>query len=108
MPSVLLEPIMKVEVAAPKDCIGAIFRDLNLRRGRVEGQDKRSDITAINALVLLMNRFGYASSLRSISRGSQASAPAGNAARGVPGALRPAPPGLPGGRCACAGGEKAE
>jgi elongation factor G len=64
----LLEPIMKVEVLTPADATDAIVDDLNLR-GRVERKDARGSATMINALVPLMNMFGYVNSLRSISRG---------------------------------------
>jgi translation elongation factor EF-G len=69
---VLLEPIMKVEVLTPEDCIAAIFRDLNLRRGRVQRQDKRGTTVVIDATAPLMNMFGYSDSLSSISRGRAA------------------------------------
>jgi len=67
--SVLLEPIMKVEVVTPENFIGAIIGDLNLRRGRLQGQDMRGDASVINAIVPLMRMFGYVKSLRSISQG---------------------------------------
>jgi elongation factor G len=69
---VLLEPIMKVEVLTPEDCIAAIFRDLNLRRGPVQRQDKRGTTVVIDATAPLMNMFGYSDSLSSISRGRAA------------------------------------
>ena len=56
--SVLIEPIMKVEVVTPEDCIGSIIGDLNLRRGRIQGQDMRGNVTVIKAMVPLMNMFG--------------------------------------------------
>jgi len=67
--SVLLEPIMKVQVVTPTDCAGAIIRDLRLRRGQITGQDTRSDVVAVHAMVPLMNMFGYASPLRENSSG---------------------------------------
>jgi translation elongation factor EF-G len=69
---VLLEPIMKVEVLTPEDCIAAIFRDLNLRRGRVQRQDRPGSTVVIDATAPLMNMLGYTDSLRSISRGRAA------------------------------------
>jgi len=57
--SELLEPIMKVEVVTPEDCIGSVIGDLNLRRGQIQGQDMRGNATVINAIVPLMNMFGY-------------------------------------------------
>ncbi len=67
--SVLLEPIMKVEVMAPKDCLAAVRHDLNLRRARSETQGISSDGVVLGAMVPLMNMFGYANSLRPISHG---------------------------------------
>ena len=68
-PSVLLEPIMKVEVVGPADCIASVTSDLNLRRGQIQGQDKRGNATVINAIVPLMNMSGFVNNLRSMSRG---------------------------------------
>ena len=70
--SELLEPIMKVEVVTPEDCIGSVIGDLNLRRGQIQGQDMRGTATVINAIVPLMNMFGYVNDLRSISQGRAA------------------------------------
>ena len=67
--SELLEPIMKVEVVTPEDCIGSVIGDLNLRRGQIQGQDMRGNATVINAIVPLMNMFGYVNNLRSMSQG---------------------------------------
>jgi elongation factor G len=66
--SVLLEPIMKVEVVSPEDCIGSVLSDLNLRRAQIQGQDMRGNATVVNAMVPLMNMFGYVNNLRSMSR----------------------------------------
>jgi translation elongation factor EF-G len=66
--SVLLEPIMRVEVVGPADCIASVTSDLNLRRGQIQGQDMRGNATVINAMVPLMNMFGYVNNLRSMSR----------------------------------------
>jgi translation elongation factor EF-G len=70
--SVLLEPIMKVEVVSPEDCIASLITDLNLRRGEIQRRDMRGNVTVINAMVPLMNMFGYVNSLRSMSRGRAA------------------------------------
>ena len=67
--SVLLEPIMKVEVVTPDDCTGAVIGDLNVRRGQLQGQDISGNANVINAMVRLMNMFGYVNNLRAISRG---------------------------------------
>jgi elongation factor G len=65
--SVLLEPIMKVEVMTPEDYTGLVISDLNSRRGQIQSQDMRGDTAVIGAIVPLMTMFGYANALRAIS-----------------------------------------
>ena len=67
--SVLLEPIMKVEVVTPEEYTGSVIGDLNSRRGQIQGQDMRGNANVVNAMVPLMNMFGYVSHLRSFSQG---------------------------------------
>ena len=67
--SVLLEPIMKVEVTTPEDYTGSVMGDLLSRRGQVQGQDMRGNAVVINAMVPLANMFGYVNELRSFSQG---------------------------------------
>ncbi len=67
--SVLLEPIMKVEVVTPEDYTGSVIGDLNSRRGQIQGQDVRGNANVINAMVPLANMFGYVNQLRSFSQG---------------------------------------
>ena len=67
--SVLLEPIMKVEVVTPEDYTGSVIGDLNSRRGQIQGQDMRGNANVINAMVPLANMFGYVNTLRSFSQG---------------------------------------
>src|SRR5579863_7833582 len=67
--SVLLEPIMKVEVVTPEEHTGFVMGDLLSRRGHVQGQDMRANATVINAMVPLANMFGYVNQLRSGTQG---------------------------------------
>jgi elongation factor G len=67
--SVLLEPVMKVEVVTPEDYTGSVIGDLNSRRGQIQGQDMRGNANVINAMVPLANMFGYVNTLRSMSQG---------------------------------------
>jgi elongation factor G len=67
--SVLLEPIMKVEVVTPEEYTGSVIGDLNSRRGQIQGQDVRGNANVINAMVPLANMFGYVNQLRSFSQG---------------------------------------
>ncbi len=65
-----VEPIMRVEVVGPADCIPSVISDLNLRRGQIiRGSDMPFDATVVTAMVPLTNMFGYVISLRSMSRG---------------------------------------
>jgi elongation factor G len=67
--SVLLEPIMKVEVVTPEEHTGFVMGDLLSRRGHVLGQDMRANAVVINAMVPLANMFGYVNQLRSGTQG---------------------------------------
>jgi elongation factor G len=69
--SVLLEPIMKVEVVTPSKHSKAVIDDLSLRRGQIE-HINTNDVININAMVPLMNMFGYGDTLRVMSRGRAA------------------------------------
>ena len=67
--SVLLEPIMKVEVVTPEEYTGSVIGDLNSRRGQIQGQDMRGNAVVVTAMVPLANMFGYVNNLRSFSQG---------------------------------------
>jgi elongation factor G len=67
---VLLEPIMKVEVVVPEDHTGEVLGQINSRRGSVLGMDPRpGKAQAISAEVPLAEMFGYATELRSATKG---------------------------------------
>jgi elongation factor G len=66
--SVLLEPIMKVEVATPADCTSSVIGDLNSRRSQLQDQDMRGGANVISAMVPLIDMFGYATKLSVISQ----------------------------------------
>ncbi len=67
---VLLEPIMKVEVVAPEDHTGEVLGQINSRHGNVLGMDMRpGNAQAIHAEVPLAEMFGYATELRSATKG---------------------------------------
>jgi elongation factor G len=70
--SVLLEPIMKVEVVTPEDYLGNVIGDLNSRRGQILGSDSRGNAQLVNAMVPLANMFGYVNNLRSTTQGRAA------------------------------------
>jgi elongation factor G len=66
---ILLEPVMKVEVTTPEDYQGEIIGDLNRRRGRIQGMDSKSNVCIVTAFVPLETMFGYATDVRSLSKG---------------------------------------
>ncbi len=67
--SILLEPIMKVENVTPEEFQGDIMGDLNRRRGRISGLETKNGLTTIDAEVPLAEMFGYATAIRSLSKG---------------------------------------
>jgi len=67
---VLLEPIMKVEVITPEDHTGDVLGQINSRHGSVLGMDPRpGNAQEIHAEVPLAEMFGYATELRSSTKG---------------------------------------
>jgi elongation factor G len=66
---VLLEPIMKVDVAVPEANLGDIIGDLASRRGHTLGMESRRAAQIVHAEVPLGNMFGYATQLRSMTQG---------------------------------------
>jgi elongation factor G len=67
--TVLLEPVMKVEVVVPEEFMGDVLGDLSARRGRIEGMEKRGSTQILRATVPLAEMFGYATDLRSRTQG---------------------------------------
>lgn len=66
---VLLEPIMKMEVATPEEFLGDILGGLNSRRGQITSIDTLGATKIIRCFVPLAETFGYATDLRSMSQG---------------------------------------
>ncbi len=66
---ILLEPIMKVENSTPEEFQGDIIGDLNRRRARINSIEARGNLTIVNAEVPLAEMFGYATAIRSLSKG---------------------------------------
>lgn len=60
---------MHVEVDTPEEYMGDVMGDLNRRRGRILGMEKRGNTVTIKAEVPLAEMFGYATDLRSITQG---------------------------------------
>ena len=60
---------MSVEVTCPDEFQGDIMGDLNRRRARISNIDTRSGLSVVKAEVPLAEMFGYATAIRSLSRG---------------------------------------
>jgi elongation factor G len=66
---VILEPIMKVEVDTPDEHMGDVMGDLSSRRGRILGMESKGSSQLVKAEVPLAEMFGYATILRSMTKG---------------------------------------
>jgi elongation factor G len=66
---ILLEPIMKVENITPDEYQGDICGDLSRRRGSIGSIETRGHLAIIHAEVPLAELFGYATAIRSLSKG---------------------------------------
>ena len=67
--SVILEPVMSVEVVTPEENMGDIIGDLNKRRGQITGMESKGTARVVKAKVPLSEMFGYATNLRSRTQG---------------------------------------
>ena len=67
--TVLLEPVMKLEVVVPEESMGDVIGDLSARRGRVAAMESRPGLSVIQAAAPLAELFGYATDLRSRTQG---------------------------------------
>ncbi len=66
---VLLEPVMDLEILTPEEHLGDVLGDLNSRRGNVREVKTAAGTRIIHADVPLAELFGYATALRSLTRG---------------------------------------
>jgi elongation factor G len=66
---VLLEPIMSVEVVAPTEYVGDVMGNLSRRRGQIQSREDCVSMQRITVRVPLSEMFGYATDLRSRTRG---------------------------------------
>ena len=66
---VLLEPIMKVEIATPEEYMGDVVGDINRRRGIIQGMEDTPSGKTVSCEVTLSEMFGYATDLRSATQG---------------------------------------
>jgi elongation factor G len=67
--SILLEPIMAVEVSTPDDYQGDVMGDLNRRRGQIQNMESKGKLSIVRANVPLKEMFGYSTAVRTLSSG---------------------------------------
>jgi elongation factor G len=67
--SVLLEPVMKIEVVTPDDYVGEVTGDLNKRRAILRGITAKTGFQVVKAIVPLSEMFGYVTALRTLTSG---------------------------------------
>ena len=65
----LLEPVMSLEVLTPDEFVGDVLGDLSARRGKITGIQARHGVQTVACFVPLSSMFGYATDLRSRTRG---------------------------------------
>jgi elongation factor G len=66
---ILMEPIMSTELVAPDEYAGAVIKDFNGRRGKIERTESRAGVQVIGGTMPLAESFGYATAIRSLSQG---------------------------------------
>jgi elongation factor G len=67
--SVLLEPVMRIEITVPENFLGDTIGDFNSRRGKIESIKPKGNVQAVKGFVPLAETFGYATVLRSLTQG---------------------------------------
>ena len=85
--SIIMEPVMSVEVVTPEENMGDIIGDLNKRRGQITGMESKGTARVVKAKVPLSEMFGYVTVLRTISSGRATSSMEFSHFEEVPGGL---------------------
>ena len=67
--SILLEPVMAVEVSTPEDYQGDVMGDLSRRRGQIQNTESKGKLSIVHANVPLKEMFGYSTAVRTLSSG---------------------------------------
>ena len=67
--TLVLEPVMNLEVRVPEDCLGAVVRDLGTRRAEIRETGLEHRFAVVRAFVPLAEMFGYSTQLRSLTQG---------------------------------------
>jgi len=68
----LLEPIMDVEITTPEEHMGDVIGDISSRRGFIKEVDTDANTARVLARAPLAELFGYATALRSLTKGRAA------------------------------------
>ncbi|MDD4291359.1 MAG: elongation factor G [Clostridia bacterium] len=66
---IILEPLMKVEITAPEEYTGEIMGSIVSKRGNILGSEIINGVQVISTSVPLVEMFGYATALRSLTQG---------------------------------------
>ena len=64
---ILLEPVMRMEITAPDDCVGDVIGDMNSRRGKILGVEPQSGSQIVQVLVPMAEVLKYSQDLRSMT-----------------------------------------
>ncbi|HRV73238.1 MAG TPA: elongation factor G [Eubacteriales bacterium] len=67
--SILMEPMMRVEILTPDEYLGSVMSNLSGRRCKLGDSETRQNVTALHAVCPLSEMFGYATDLRSRTQG---------------------------------------
>jgi elongation factor G len=67
--TVLLEPVMRVEVSVPEEHLGDVINDLQQRRAIITATEIRGGVNVLTAEAPLASMFGYSAAVRSVSQG---------------------------------------
>jgi elongation factor G len=68
--TIVLEPVMSLEVRTPDDCLGGIMKDLGSRRAEIQETELLAGFAVVRGLVPLAEMFGYSTQMRSLTQGS--------------------------------------
>ena len=67
--SVVLEPVMDLEVISPTEYVSQVIGDLNSRRAKISSIRERNNLRIVKADVPLSEVFNYADTLRNLTQG---------------------------------------
>ena len=67
--TIVIEPVMSLEVRTPEDSLGAVMKDLGARRVEIRETDILESFAVVHGMAPLSEMFGYSTQLRSITQG---------------------------------------